>query len=62
MKGRKNIRKLIIQNELSESTQNAMKEEELRKNRIQKRQKLVYNIFLLFYYEFDVLVLLNILV
>jgi len=61
MKGRKNIRKLIIQNELSESTQNAMKEEELRKNRIQKRQKLVY-IFLLFYYEFDVLVLLNILV
>ncbi|XP_050055172.1 transcriptional regulator ATRX homolog isoform X3 [Aphis gossypii] len=42
MKGRKNIRKLIIQNELSESTQNAMKEEELRKNRIQKRQKL-YN-------------------
>lgn len=61
MKGRKNIRKLIIQNELSESTQNVMKEEELRKNRIQKRQKLVY-IFLLFYYEFYVFLLLNILV
>ncbi|XP_060854287.1 transcriptional regulator ATRX homolog isoform X2 [Rhopalosiphum padi] len=42
MKGRKNIRRLIIQEELSESTQNAIKEEELRKNRVQKRQKL-YN-------------------
>jgi len=61
MKGRKNIRRLIIHKELSESTQNAMKEEELRKNRIQKRQKLVH-IYLLLYYEFDVFVLLNILV
>jgi hypothetical protein len=48
MKGRKNIRRLIIQKELNESTQNAIKEEEFRKNRIQKRQKLVYilNVFL----------------
>jgi len=41
MKGRKNIRRLITQKELSESTQNAIKEEELRKKRIQERQQLV---------------------
>ncbi|XP_029342269.1 transcriptional regulator ATRX-like [Acyrthosiphon pisum] len=42
IKGRKNIRRLITQKELSESTQNAIEEEELRKKRIQERQKL-YN-------------------
>lgn len=41
MKGRKNIRRLITLKELSESTQNAIKEEELRKKRIEERQKLV---------------------
>ncbi|XP_060870004.1 transcriptional regulator ATRX homolog [Metopolophium dirhodum] len=42
IKGRKNIRRLITQKELSKSTQNAIEEEELRKTRIQERQQL-YN-------------------
>ncbi|KAL4113339.1 hypothetical protein QTP88_016979 [Uroleucon formosanum] len=38
-KGRKNIRKMKKKDELSEVTQSALKEEELRKKRIEKRQK-----------------------
>ncbi|XP_022173106.1 transcriptional regulator ATRX homolog isoform X2 [Myzus persicae] len=45
IKGRKNIRRLLTQKELSESTQNAIKEEELRKKRIQERQQLYNNIY-----------------
>lgn len=40
-KGRKNIRKLKTGNELSQLTQDALKEEEFRKKRIENRQKLV---------------------
>ncbi|XP_022173099.1 transcriptional regulator ATRX homolog isoform X2 [Myzus persicae] len=43
-KGRKNIRKMKKKEELSEVTQSALKEEELRKKRIEKRQK-EYNKF-----------------
>ncbi|XP_060869537.1 transcriptional regulator ATRX homolog [Metopolophium dirhodum] len=38
-KGRKNIRKMKKKDELSEVTQNALKEEEIRMKRIEKRQK-----------------------
>lgn len=38
-KGRKNIRKVKKKEDLSELTQSALKEEELRKKRIEKRQK-----------------------
>ncbi|KAL5240096.1 hypothetical protein ACI65C_007506 [Semiaphis heraclei] len=38
-KGRKNIRKMKKKEQLSELTQSALKEEELRKKRIEKRQK-----------------------
>jgi len=38
-KGRKNIRKLKKKEDLSELTLSALKEEELRKKRIEKRQK-----------------------
>jgi len=57
MKGRKNIRRLITQKELSESTQNAIKEEELRKKRIEERQQLVC-ILILYLKIFNVLFLI----
>ncbi|XP_025200654.1 transcriptional regulator ATRX homolog isoform X2 [Melanaphis sacchari] len=43
-KGRKNIRKMIKKSHLSEETQSALKEEELRKNRVKRRQQ-EYNKF-----------------